>query len=53
MVFQKGGGVKVDDEKVDEIDANIPAVTGTVIPASKRKFVLQESWLKREALNNG
>jgi len=33
------GGVKVNDERVDEIEAMIPAETGTVIQAGKRKFV--------------
>lgn len=33
------GGVKVNDERVDEIEAMIPAEAGTVIQAGKRKFV--------------
>lgn len=33
------GGVKVNDEKVDDIDARIPADPGTVIQAGKRKFI--------------
>ncbi len=33
------GGVKVNDEKVDEIEAKISAEAGTVIQAGKRKFI--------------
>ncbi len=33
------GGVKVNDEKVDEIEAKISAAAGTVIQAGKRKFI--------------
>lgn len=33
------GGVKVNDEKVDEIEAKISTAAGTVIQAGKRKFI--------------
>ncbi|MHB1256271.1 MAG: tyrosine--tRNA ligase [Dethiobacteraceae bacterium] len=33
------GGVKVNDEKVDEIEVKISAAAGTVIQAGKRKFI--------------
>jgi tyrosyl-tRNA synthetase len=33
------GGVKVDGEKVDSIDAVIPVQPGTIIQAGKRKFI--------------
>ena len=32
------GGVKVNDNKVDDIDAKIPVAPGTIIQAGKRKF---------------
>jgi len=32
------GGVKVNDERIDEIEAMIPVEVGTVIQAGKRKF---------------
>ena len=37
MIVQ--GGVKVDGEKIDDLDAEISAITGTVIQVGKRKYI--------------